>query len=129
MPATTAWAHKAAATDKAPAEQAASASPTGNCVIHTLPSFMDEGFGSESSSVADIVEVECEPVFAEQTVKISSQELYNRCDNHLSWSAIGNEADPYNPVEGASIGKVRLDDDGNATVAVWGGPSCAAGKA
>ncbi len=104
------------------------AEPTGNCVIHMLPSFMDQGFGSHASSVADIIEVECEPIFAEQTIKVSSRELYDRCNDKLSWSAISNGADPYNTVEGPSIGNVKLDDDGNATIAVWGGPSCAAGE-
>jgi hypothetical protein len=122
-------AHKTASANKAPQQaQADEAGSAGSCVIHTLPSFMDEGYGPEASSVADIIEVECEPVFAEQTVKVGSQELYNRCDDHLSWSAVSNEADPYDPVEGASIGKVTLDDDGNAIIAVWGGPSCAAGE-
>ncbi|HTZ62728.1 MAG TPA: hypothetical protein VMB51_01335 [Solirubrobacteraceae bacterium] len=129
MAAASASAHKTSSAGKTPDQaQADEAGSAGSCVIHTLPSFMDEGYGSEASSVADIIEIECEPVFAEQTVKVGSQELYSRCADHLSWSAVSNEADPYNPVEGASIGNVQLDDDGNAIVAVWGGPSCAAGE-
>jgi hypothetical protein len=129
LAAASASAHKTGSAGKTPDQaQADEAGSAGSCVIHTLPSFMDEGYGPEASSVADIIEVECEPVFAEQTVKVGSQELYNRCADHLSWSAVSNEADPYDPVEGASIGKVQLDDDGNAIVAVWGGPSCAAGE-
>jgi hypothetical protein len=108
--------------------------PTAACVLHSLPSFMDQGYGSQASSIADIIEVECEPVLAEQTVKIASQQLYNRCDNHLSWTAIGNGSDPIIGsddswfVDGSGIGGVVLDNDGNATVVVWGGPSCAAGE-
>jgi hypothetical protein len=102
-------------------------STSNTCSIKSLPSFMDQGFGTkQASSIADVVEVECAPVYAEQSVKVSSQELYNSCANHLSWTAIGNAANPYKSVEGPSIGKVKLDDDGNATVVAWGGPSCAA---
>jgi hypothetical protein len=94
------------------------------CIVHSLPSFVASGEFGEASSVADIVEVECESVYAEHFVKISSQELYNRCDDHLSWISDTLAAG----VIGPAIGKVQLDDDGNATVAVWGGPSCASGE-
>lgn len=64
-------------------------------------------------------------MFAEHYVNISAEELFSRCGDHLSWISdtlgAGNADAP-------SIGKVQLDDDGNATVAVWGGPSCAAGE-
>jgi hypothetical protein len=52
------------------------------CVVHALPSsFMDQGEFDNASSVADIIEVECEDVFAEKYVRISANELYSRCDN------------------------------------------------
>jgi hypothetical protein len=120
----TAAAHKAASRRRAAADPAA-------CVIHSLPSFMDQGYGlDESSSVADVIEVECQPVYAEDTVKVSSEELYSRCGKQLSWTAIGNNEDPYEPTgpESSGISGVLLDDDGNATVVAWGGPSCAAGE-
>jgi hypothetical protein len=94
------------------------------CSIAAEPgSFMDEGEFKEASSVADIVEVECSAVYAEHYVTLSSQELYSRCAHRIRWESV--EA-----LEGAgpSLSKVQLDDDGNATVAVWGGPSCAAGE-
>jgi hypothetical protein len=89
--------------------------------VHSLPTFTASGEFGEASSVADIVEVECESIYAEHFVKISSQELYNSCADHLSWisDTLGAGA------TGPSISKVQLDDDGNAVVAVWGGPSCA----
>jgi hypothetical protein len=95
------------------------------CVVHSLSAFTASGEFGEASSVADIVEVECESVYAEHFVKISSQELYNRCDDHLSWisDTLGAAT-----IDGPAIGKVQLDDDGNATVAIWGGPSCASGE-
>jgi hypothetical protein len=95
------------------------------CIVRSLPLFVAQGEFASASSVADIIEIECEPIYAEHFVKVSSMELYNSCDDSLSWSAIGNQEDPYAPVTGSSISKVRLDDDGNATIAVWGGPSCA----
>ena len=42
--------------------------------------FMDQGEFGTSSSVADIVSVECEQVYAENDVTISANELYSRCD-------------------------------------------------
>ena len=38
-----------------------------------------------ASSVADIIEVECEEVYAEKTVEISANELYSRCAQKLYW--------------------------------------------
>jgi uncharacterized repeat protein (TIGR01451 family) len=95
----------------------------GGCVINSLPSFMDQGEFDHSSSIADIVEVECEPVFAEHTVRLSSQELFSRCQHHLSWSL----PYPYSPQAGSGF-TVELDNDGNATAVISGGPGCAAGE-
>ncbi len=61
-------------------------------------------------------------MFAEQTVTILAQQLFNRCANKLSWSS----PFPLSFVEGPSF-TVTLDNDGNAIAALWGGPSCAAG--
>jgi hypothetical protein len=128
----TALAHKTGKKSKSGKET----TDPGACVIHSLPSFMDQGFGGAASSVADIIEIECEPVYAETYVKISSQELYNRCDDRLYWvpwtnSYIENDVTKAGDGElpsSASIGGVELDDDGNAIVAVLGGPSCAPGE-
>jgi hypothetical protein len=111
----------------------ASSEPSGpvgtpeTCVVHALPaSFMDQGEFGSASSIADIVEVECEPVYSEHHVKISANELFSRCDKKLYWRT------PY-----ATLGKefqsgpsfeVELDNAGNATAVVLGGPSCAAGE-
>ena len=92
-------------------------------MINTLPSFMDQGEFKKSSSIADVVEVECEPVFAEHTIRFSSQELFSRCQHHLTWSL----PYPYNPVSGSGF-TVTLDNDGNATAVIMGGPGCAAGE-
>jgi len=101
------------------------------CVVHALPSsFMDQGEFGSASSVADIIEVECEPVFAEKHVRISANELYSRCDDKLHWrSPYGNDegANEWGFVTGPSF-EVELDNAGNATAIVLGGPSCAAGE-
>jgi hypothetical protein len=96
------------------------------CVVHSLPSFVDQGEFAQHSSVADIIEVECQPVYAEEYVKIQSQQLFNRCKEgkKLTWVPA---TEPGNRPSGNSI-KVKLDNDGNATVAVFGGPSCAPGE-
>jgi hypothetical protein len=94
------------------------------CVIYAEPGeFMDQGEFGTSSSIADIVSVECEPVYAEHFVKLSATELYNRCDKELSWS----EGIPYAPSSGPGY-TIKLDDDGNGSAVLWGGPSCAAGE-
>src|SRR5438876_1085703 len=84
------------------------------CVVKALPSsFMDQGEFGSASSVADIIEVECEEVYAEKFVRISANELFSRCDKKLYWRT------PYNPKlsTGPSF-SVELDNDGNATAVV-----------
>ena len=99
---------------------AAEASP---CIIHSLASFTDQGEFRESSSIADVVEVECQPVYSGLSVRVSSVELYDRCGRNLTWSV----PYPYGALKGPSF-SMKLDNDGNATAVLWGGPSCAAGE-
>jgi hypothetical protein len=77
-------------------------------------------FGTESS-FATIIDVSCEPIFSQSTVTIDASELSNGCHNTLSGSQ------PPNPP--GNVGQrqytVTLDNDGNAILALWGGPSCA----
>ena len=96
------------------------------CAVFTEPgAFMDQGEFGTSSSVADIVEVECEEVYAEKEVTISANELYSRCDQTLYWRSRRRiEVDRF---AGPSY-TVKLDNDGNARAVVLGGPSCAAGE-
>jgi hypothetical protein len=115
----TAFAHKTTKKGKASTEGAES-----TCVIHSLPSFVAQGEFGEASSVADIVEVECNPEYAGETVKLSDTELFSRCHEKLSWDS---PTTPGTFVEGKTT-TVTLDDDGNATAAVWGGPGCASGE-
>ncbi len=97
------------------------------CVIHSLPSFVESGLGGTASSAADVVTVECHPVFAESTVTISSDELYNRCAGNLSWANTPGNGGMSLFTEGPTV-DATLDNDGEATVVAFGGPSCAAGS-
>jgi hypothetical protein len=78
-----------------------------------------------SSAFAAIVQVEFPGVNAEQTVRIGSDELYSRCHKEpkLRWVRITGEEEK----EKSEITKVRLDNDGNGFVLVFGDSSCAAG--
>ena len=101
------------------------------CVVHAMPNaFMDQGEFNTASSVADIIEVECEPVYAEKWVRISANELYSRCDQKLYWRTPYEQAgtEPVQVYESSPSFSVELDNAGNATAIVLGGPSCAAGE-
>ena len=97
------------------------------------------------SSVETIVEVEFPSVFAEQDVNISAEQLFARCgpveeepeeegevkkalfiggSNKVEW--IGPD-EHLLAVDEEGISKVKLDDNGNAFVVLFGGPSCASG--
>ena len=100
---------------------ATAALPT--CVVGSNPSFVESGIGpTASSSIADVVQVNCKPVYAEQNVTIDATQLDDACQGTLKWyqPSIGLDG------TGAQF-TVTLDDDGNATAVVLGGPSCAVG--
>jgi hypothetical protein len=98
-----------------------------NCVIHASPSsFVETGLGATASSVAFVVVVECRPVFAEQKVEINAQQLNNACHGTLSWYSATATAGTGPGTGTGETFTVVLDNDGNATAVVWGGPSCAA---
>lgn len=93
------------------------------CIVKSLPNFMDQGEKGTASSVADLIEVECNPVLAGTKVEFTAQELWARCKHELSW------AEPPNlPTTEGPVFFSRLDNDGSATAVVWGGPECAPGE-
>jgi hypothetical protein len=116
---------------------AASASPAAHawttkahtCVVHASPaSFVETELGAAASSVAYVITVGCQPVYSEQKVEINAQQLNNACHDTLSWySATATAGTEPGTGTGESF-DVVLDNDGNATAVVWGGPSCAATK-
>jgi hypothetical protein len=101
-----------------------------NCTLTASPSsFVEQGVGTSSSSVAFVFNVECRPVFSESTVELYTPQLSNACQGTLSWySATGTAGTSASTGTGETF-DVVLDDDGNAEAVVWGGPSCAATKA
>jgi hypothetical protein len=111
------------------AARAASAAPAGEqvptCVVNASPTtLIESGLAPQASSVAFIITVGCAPTFSTQAVEIQTPQLSNACQGGLSWySATTTIASG----SGANF-DVRLDDDGNATAVVLGGPSCAASR-
>jgi len=100
------------------------AAPAEPCVVRMQPgSFVDQGEMFGSSSVAGVVEVSCEPVYARAHVMVSAAQLYVRCNRRLAWY----QPYPSSSSSGSST-SVQLDNDGNAIVVFVGGPSCAAGE-
>ena len=91
------------------------------CVIHSNPSQVESGNGpTQHSSIADIIQVECQPIYSEAWVTIDATQLSNACQGTLSWAF-----PPFGPSHEGPQFNVQLDNDGNAIAALWGGPSCA----
>jgi len=92
------------------------------CVIHSNPSQVESGNGpTQHSSIGDIIQVECKPIYSEAYVTIDATQLSNACQNTLVWTSPPN-------LHGGTPGPqytVQLDNDGNAIAVVAGGPSCA----
>jgi hypothetical protein len=98
-------------------------SPT--CVVHSLPSFTAQGEFDTAATVADVIEVECNPTIygTGSKVKITASQLFSRCKGDVTWYV----PNPFHTAEGRGV-TVEVDADGNATVAVLAGPGCAAGE-
>jgi hypothetical protein len=101
--------------------------PPSTCIVKSLPSFTLQGEFTTFATVADIIEVECNPYVygTGSQVKIVAAQLYSQCGEKLTWYI----PNPFVPkgVKGRGV-TVTLDADGNATVAVLGGPGCSAGE-
>ena len=83
---------------------------------------MDQGEFGAASSVADVVEVECESVYAEKT----SRSVTTSSTTNATRSSTGPRRRHTTTKPPGPSTKVELDNDGNATVVLFGGPSCAA---
>ncbi len=115
---------RAAAADDAPA----------TCIVHSLPSFIAQGEGAIAATVADIVEVECNPVIygTKSKIKLIASQLFSRCEGKLTWlvpdqPAGGEGQEGFIRATGIGV-SVELDADGNGTAALLAGPGCAAGE-
>jgi uncharacterized repeat protein (TIGR01451 family) len=95
------------------------------CVIHSLPSFTAQGEGASMATVADVVEVECDPTIygTGSKIKLVASQLFSRCNEAVTWLI----ANPFSRVDGRSV-TLALDADGSATVALLAGPGCQAGE-
>ena len=110
---------------------ASGTSSSGTCVIHSLPSFVAQGEFEHAATVADIVEVECDPTVygTGSTVTITASQLFSRCNGKLVWFVPNSFATNEFKREPNGLGvTVQLDADGNATVALLAGGGCAAGE-
>jgi len=117
----------APATASAAAHTAATPASPG-CVIHSLPSFIAQGEFATTATVADVIEVECNP-FVYGTgaeVTITAAQLYSRCAKDLTWYD-PNDLGRLVTGSGPSF-SVHLDVDGNANVALIAGPKCMVGE-
>ena len=99
-------------------------------MVNALPSsFMDQGEFGSASSIADVVEVECEEVYAE---KDGHDQRHRALQPLRRATCTGprRRNTTLHPVtrRGAELRRSTLDNDGNATAVVFGGPSCAAGE-
>ncbi len=97
--------------------------PVPPCSLSSISSFVAQGELGQASSIADVLEVQCEKVYAGAPVRFTANPLYFRCQRKLVWST----PTPYAPVSGSGYA-VKLDGNGRAVVSVWGGPGCAAGE-
>jgi hypothetical protein len=117
---------------------AAKTTSPATCVVHSLPSFIAQGENinagqadipnatNTEATVADVIEVECDPTVygTGSKIKITASQLFTRCQGRVTWYV----PNPFSEqVEARGI-TVRLDADGNATVALRAGPECAAGE-
>jgi len=99
--------------------------PTTSGTVTTGEVETGDTLASGDSDVYAVFYVETSPVYAEQPVEISSDQLDSRCGTGWSWGSfydeVSNESVPYSPVQAI------LDDDGNAVIFFFGS-SCAAGS-
>jgi hypothetical protein len=99
--------------------------PSGQCTVKSLPSFVAQGEFATTATVADVIEVGCDPAEygTGSEVSVIASQLYSRCQGLISWYI----PNPYKVSAGRSV-TLTLDADGNATVALIAGPKCQAGE-
>lgn len=103
------------------------AAGAGSCSVKSLPSFIAQGEFETSATVADVIEVSCDPYVysAGAEVTVIASQLYSRC-HEISWYN-PNDLGYYRESRGRSV-DLHLDVDGNANVALIAGPKCMVGE-
>ena len=104
----------------------AAATSAATCIVHSLPTFTAQGEFATTATVADVIEVECDPLVygTGSKITVSAPQLFSRCAATLTWYALS----PYREVANTPNVSLTLDPDGNATVALIAGPGCQAGE-
>ncbi len=102
----------------------------GTCQIKNAQnSFVAQGEFSNEATVADVIEIGCDPFEygTGSTISVVASQLYSRCGGDISWYVPNYyEGSDYGTYSGRSV-ELALDADGNATVALIAGPHCQAG--
>jgi len=98
----------------------------GQCTVTSLPSFVAQGEYGTTASVADVIEIGCNPeeYGTGSAISVVDSQLYSRCGEEVKWYV----PNPYKVVDGTRSVELHLDADGNATVALIAGPKCQAGE-
>jgi len=101
---------------------------SGSCTVVSLPSFVAQGEYGYAASIADVVEVSCNPFTygTGQAVTVTAAQLASRCHN-LAWIVPNNSYDEPEAQLGKSV-TLHLDADGNATASLVAGPNCMPGE-
>jgi hypothetical protein len=107
---------------------AGSSDPSTGCQVKSLPSFVAQGEYGYAASVADVVEVSCDPYTygTGQEVSVTAAQLASRCHN-LAWIVPNNSSDEPEAQLGQTV-HLNLDADGNATASLVAGPNCMPGE-
>jgi len=103
--------------------------PTTSGTVTTGEVETGDSAASGDSDVYAVFYVETDPVYAEQTVEISSDQLFTRCQASEAWAApLSDGFEVYSYTGGLPQAPFTdtLDDDGNAAF-IFVGSSCAAG--
>jgi len=101
---------------------------SGSCTVVSLPSFVAQGEYGYAASIADVVEVSCNPFTygTGQEVSVTASQLASRCHN-LAWIVPNNSENEPEAQLGQTV-HLNLDADGNATASLVAGPNCMAGE-
>jgi len=107
------------------AHQAKTGTPS--CRVSSLPSFVAQGEFLNAATVADVIEVSCNPNIYSAGAKVTviAAQLLGRC-HQLTWYR--TEWPGGLKVESGPRVTVSLDGDGNANLALIAGPKCMPGE-
>ncbi|HTU77543.1 MAG TPA: hypothetical protein VMF09_02155 [Solirubrobacteraceae bacterium] len=104
-------------------------SGTGACTVKSLPSFIAQGEFSNTATVADVIEVSCNPkIYSDGAeVTVTAAQLFDRCGHEVTWYDPNDQDDDVSESDGNSV-SLNLDVDGNANVGLIAGPKCMVGE-